>query len=524
MIYRLILILAAVFMFSAPAHAQDRDGQDEFIRLTCIEPAGYLKIEYAKLPNPDDEDPRRQSPKGPDLELAKHGFFDARSLSKTCNLGNSKYRISSKNRNASCNSGDCESSPIVISVANDDSAFVHDLILGPNEESGISVTSIELWEGFGWRGYGQSPVAIRLCLFPIMSEGREPCHFYNPWLGQYTLLPPVTQDEFAEFVQLRSRRTSPRANATKAFERSSASLSEFLELRYPCKFPNLILGTDVSVYAIAPGKSVASSRLLPFRLDRHPHSYQIDVVVNAPGKKVALLFTGYETVVWNIRWSPSTEIVAAASFYEGIAEFAGLPKTVPTFSGYFGSGYACRKVSRTRTIQSFSKLQPYDYQLIDDMSVSIYGRTPDAVFLGSDRLVVGEPLNPEIRLLQSSETPVESFNRFRPPSTPEETLAKAVKNGLLRPATAKDARDWIAAVTASQAARPVAKDWQPILFNAYVVQQPFNLPAGLFGMYTFFVPRGVPSLKGAQGYAVILDFNSLQCSGPQDSACGYFSR
>jgi len=519
----LYVVPIVALLVGSPAYAQEQ-GEDEFIRLTCIEPLGYLKIEYASIPSPDDRDSNRQSQEHPNSEWEKFGFFDAHRLSTTCNVGKSKYRISTKSQIASCHSGDCESSPIAITVANDDSFFVQDLILGPNGENGISVGSIELWEGFGWRGYGQSPVAIRVCLFPAMSEGREPCHFYNPWLGQYMLLPPVSQDEFAEFVQLRSRRTPTPANATKAFERSSASLSEFLELRYPCKFPNLALGTDVSVYAVAPGKSVASSRLLPFRLDRHRHSYQIDVVVNAPGKKVALLFTGYETVVWNIRWSPNTEIVAAASFGGGMAAFAGLSKSVPTFSGHFGSGYACRKVSRTRTIQSYSKLQPYDYQLIDDMSSSIYGRTPDAVFLGGDRLLVGESLNPEARLLQSSETTVVSFNRFHPPATPEEELATAVKKGLLRPATPKDARDWITAVTASREARPVAKDWQPILFNAYVVQQPFNLPAGLFGIYTFFVPKGVPSPKGTQGYAVILDFNSLRCSGPQDSACGYFSR
>lgn len=496
------------------AHAQGQKGENEFIRLTCIESLEYLKIEYASVPGTDNGGSNSQSQEHPNSEWEEFGFFDANHLNTTCNIGNSKYRISTKNRTESCQYGYCESSPIAITVANDDGTFVQDLILGPNGERGISAGSIELIAGY--------PVAIRLCLFPTMSEGREPCHFYNPWLGQDTLLPPVTQDEFAEFVQLRSRRTLAPANATKAFERSSASLSEFLELRYPCKFPNLTLGTDVSVYAVAPGKSVASSRMLAFRLDRRPHSYQIDVVVNAPGKKVALLFTGYETVVWNIRWSPNTEIVAAASFGGGIAAFAGLPKSVPTFSGHFGSGYACREVSRARTIPSYSKLLPQHYQLIDEMSSSIYGRTPDAVFLGGDRLVVGDPLNPDVRLLQSSETPVESFNRFRPPATPEEALATAVKNGLLRPATSKDVRDWLTAVKANQEVRQVAKDWQPILFNAFVVQQPFNLPASLFGIYTFFVPKGVPSPTGARGHAVILDFNSLKCSGPQDNSCGYF--
>ena len=518
--YRLLAVLylfpVVALLFCLPAIAQEEDQEVEFIRLTCIETMGYMKIEYARFPD--------QGGKDSNAEWAKYGFFDAKNLSKTCNLGRSKYRISSKDRTASCRPGDCESSPIAISIANDDSAFFHDLVFGPNGENGVSVSSIELWEGFGRRGYFQSPIAITLCLSPTANEAREPCHSYNPWLDEYNLLPPLTQGDLAEFVQLRSQRASAASNGREAFERSSVWLSEFLELRYACKFPNLTLAPDVAIYAVAPGKSVRHALELPFRLDRHPRSYQIDIVVNAPGKKVALLFTGYQSVVWNIQWSPNTEIVAAASFDYRMSAFAGLPKAVPTFSGHFGSGYACRKVSRTRTIQSNLKLQPREYQLIDEMSVSIYGRTSDAVFLGDDQLVVGESLDPEVRLLQSSETPLESFNRLSPRATTEDALATAVKKGLLRPALPKDARDWISAVTASREARPVAKDWQPFLFNAYVVQQPFNLPAGLFGIYTFFVPKGVPSPRGPLGHAVILDFNSLRCSGPQDSACGYFSR
>jgi len=53
-----------------------------------------------------------------------------------------------------------------------------------------------------------------------------------------------------------------------------------------------------------------AGRPLGFNIDDSGHSAtRFDVLVNQPGKNVALALGAYEPTVWNIRWTPDTKIV-----------------------------------------------------------------------------------------------------------------------------------------------------------------------------------------------------------------------
>lgn len=58
---------------------------------------------------------------------------------------------------------------------------------------------------------------------------------------------------------------------------------------------------------------------------------KVDVLVNLPGKPVVLALTSYDPVIWNIAWTPGSNIVGAViAGYYGQA-ILGLPKSIPMY-------------------------------------------------------------------------------------------------------------------------------------------------------------------------------------------------
>jgi hypothetical protein len=278
-----------------------------------------------------------------------------------------------------------------------------------------------------------------------------------------------------------------------------------------CAFPELTLPADFAVFAAG----AYSGRKIPFQIDQSGHeATQIDVAVNSPGKPVVLMLGAYEPTIWNIGWSTKTKILAVfVSGYHRQA-VAGLEKSVPLLNSSYDNKGPCEYFYVST--DKLPRLNP--------MARRVFGKPVDMVFLAKEgRVLVGEALQAEVRLVTSPETTPESFHDKNTPIAGPAGLEDAVRKGLLRKATSADAESWAEAVFQNSPQcdiPPVAGDMPkpraPSLHNAYVVLKPFTYPAGLYGgnLATFIIPKGEPKPDGNPGLSAVLDFNTLSCQGP----------
>lgn len=219
-----------------------------------------------------------------------------------------------------------------------------------------------------------------------------------------------------------------------------------------------------------------AGRLTDFQIDQSGHqATQIDVAVHHPDKPVVLMLGAYEPNIWNIGWSPQTRIVAiVVSGYHRQA-VAGLDKSVPVLNSSHDNKGACGYfyISSERN----EKLNP--------LSQRLFGRTVDMVYPAANgKVLIGNSLPEDVRLITSSHTPAQSYYDKTAPLAGQAGLDDAVSRGVLRPATAADARRWAEAVARKNGTSlpPVAGARDSLadashLFRTYVIAKPFVFPA-----------------------------------------------
>jgi hypothetical protein len=279
-----------------------------------------------------------------------------------------------------------------------------------------------------------------------------------------------------------------------------------------CGFSELKLPAVFSVFAAG----AYSGRKISFQIDQSGHEgTQIDVAVNSPSKPVVLMLGAYEPTIWNIGWSKGTTILAVlVSGYHRQA-VAGLEKHVPQLNSSYDNRGPCGYFYVTS--DNLSALNP--------MAKRVFGQPVEMVFPAEKgRVVVGDPLQSDTKLVTSPETTPTSFYDKDASIAGPAGLEDAVRKGLLRKATVADADAWADAVIQNSPQRdvpPVAgkgipKPPRPPTYNAYVVLKSFTYPAGLYGgnSATFIIPKGIPRPDGNPGHSAVYDFNTLNCQGP----------
>lgn len=249
-----------------------------------------------------------------------------------------------------------------------------------------------------------------------------------------------------------------------------------------------------------------------FQIDDSGHeATQIDVAVNSTRKSVVLMLGAYEPTVWNVGWSAGTRIVGViVSGYHAQA-VAGLPRNVPIINNSYANRSTC----------GYFYVQPTEQQGLEAMAMRVVGRPVDKIYRSSNgKVVVGDTLEKTTRLLTSNDVTVESLQQKDAPLAGPAGLEEAVRNGILRTATADDMFAWESAMQKQVNGEPPLRDAasegrRNRMDNTYVVLKRFNLPAGLYGANAavFLLPQGVPVPAGKLGHSALLDFNTMSCKG-----------
>lgn len=309
-------------------------------------------------------------------------------------------------------------------------------------------------------------------------------------------------------VEPASQPAAPVSTPTKPF----AFAAEAMPAATTCEFDGLQLPASTKVYAAG---AYGGSRQ-DFQIDQSGHeATRMDVAVNQPDVPVVLMLGSYEPTVWNIDWTPGTQILAVlVSGYHRQA-ITGLPASVPVRVSTYEDKGACGYFYVAA--KNAGKLNPIARRL--------FGRPVDMLYPARDgKVAVGLPLGAGAVLVTDSSAKAPSA--FRLPNSQlagPAGLEQAVRDGFLREADSSDGAAWIAAKRAERRAPvdapPIAggtpPQRMPSMFRAYVILKTYTLPAGLYGANsaTFFVPKGVPRPVGNLGHSTLYDFNTMSCAG-----------
>jgi hypothetical protein len=281
-----------------------------------------------------------------------------------------------------------------------------------------------------------------------------------------------------------------------------------------CKFPWNSLPADTLVYAVTTYGG--ASPLLDFPIDTSG-SYPMHrpVVVNAPGRRVALLLSFPGPTVWAVRWTDRTDIVAVWSSGDERQVVTGLSANVPVLStrrkgapsacGHFAFGGA-----------SFSNAS--------EMALRAFGQSVQRQFtLTQDRSYAGDDPTPGARINTFNDGPLARFEdpkgwRYGMPA-----LSQLRKGGYVREAKARELGEWWTLALKARGIDPATgpkyahalNDPEDVLNGLFVVERPFSFPIDMYGgnSRNFLVPKGMPVPKGDAGHSTVYNMNDASCCG-----------
>lgn len=236
---------------------------------------------------------------------------------------------------------------------------------------------------------------------------------------------------------------------------------------------------------------------------------RIDIDINRPDRPVALVLVAYDPVVWNIRTTPGTRVVAvwASGYYRPLV--AGLDPSTPVVRSSYTDRSPCAGYS-------------YNVGVANPMARAAFQRNAELYYdLTRDkRIAIGAPLAAG----QSFVAAGPAYQRLIDPALDVQgpaALRKAEAAGKVRKMTAADMERWLQFLRACwgpldtpQVANPGPSRAPSAPPNAYVVVEPFAVPTGLFGAHavTFYVFKGdKPPVVRDLGHSTLHDANKYKC-------------
>ena len=325
-------------------------------------------------------------------------------------------------------------------------------------------------------------------------------------------------------------RREPRA-AGQAAGAASSGLADATRPAIPapagCTWPWGPLPQDVVVYAVNSAGNLAGAGMA---IDESGgEAGLIDVIVNAPGRHVALMLSSSTSAIWRLKWTSGTKILAIWASGSDRNAVAGLQKGTPLLMTWKnGPKSACGDF--VWYAQNFKHSQ--------ELATLAFGREVQGHFthrgtaLGivleglndgpRKQFVVGDPMPAGAQLQSSSEVLPESYRSAAGEGTGKMGVRNLVARGVLRAARASDYQAWIDRWLSTKDRPGLITDdkTKPApderLDSTYVVVKAMAFPPKLAGAHsaTFLIAQGVPCPTGDPGHSTVMDFNTLKCAGP----------
>jgi len=269
-----------------------------------------------------------------------------------------------------------------------------------------------------------------------------------------------------------------------------------------CSFGNMVWPPNLKVYAV----KARSGKPLATQIDKSGKiAGQIDVVVKSE-YPVALMFDGYDPIIWNVGRETNTKIVAVAATGYNRQVVAGIPRSLPTVFSTRDNAGSCQSLV-------FDK----DETKWNEVSKQLFGKVIDRSYAGSEKgaVAVGAHVGLKDRVVTSDETPAESFYLKDDELSGEMGIKAAVKAGFLRPSRESE---YVAAnrVIGRDDTHGMRGDAVPT--DTFTVLKAFRVPAGMSHSFRvkLIVLGGVPAPsidEDSSRSVTIVHLGDKTCSG-----------
>lgn len=168
-----------------------------------------------------------------------------------------------------------------------------------------------------------------------------------------------------------------------------------------CRFTGFTLPPDLIVYA-AGGYS--GSKLNMYIDDSGKKATLMQVTVNAPGEKVALMLGADEPAIWHVNWTEGTQIAAVLVSGYHAQRLSGVAHDVPVLNTSYGNGAGCPWFVISNKVDALVVLNGFAKQYFQKAINQVY-------YAKNGKVITGAPLHGD-EILQSAENlDVERFAR-----------------------------------------------------------------------------------------------------------------
>ncbi len=269
-----------------------------------------------------------------------------------------------------------------------------------------------------------------------------------------------------------------------------------------CTFPWRNLPSDTTVFAATRSGGGGG---LGFPIDESGGEANIqELVVNQPGRRIALLLSFTGPTIWHVKWTKGTEIVAVWASGHDRQAVAGLPRSIPILETTKNTPAPC----------GWFAFYVQNFPLANQYSQKAFNRpVAQTVMLGPDNLIGAKPLTGPLE--SSTDVTVQSLEHKAGWQFGSMALVKLERDGYVRKALRKELWEWQDAWAAKRDIPPVDNPQRPgqptDQIEILVVQKTFPFPKNAHG--TFLVPKGMSRPTGDGGIAGIIDWNTMTCCG-----------
>lgn len=299
----------------------------------------------------------------------------------------------------------------------------------------------------------------------------------------------------------------PDANSASQAE-TKVNFNDVPPIYNTCSFPELVLPADFFIYA---GGGYTGKKLA-IQIDDSGHqATEMQVFVNEARKPIVLMLGAYEPTIWQIKKTEPTQILAVVLSGHHKQVISGLPKNTPFLL-----------TSDANSCSNFYLTEEKLYT-VNPIARNLFGKSVDMAYLSQNGVLnIGQTVaNTETVFLSENSAQSESFQPENTPLAGKAGLNAAVDKQILRHATPADFNAVAQMRSKNQDAPPVsgrrieARVPDHMMYNAYVILKPFQIPAGLYGANSanFILAKGVPKPTGELGHSILYDLNDDSCVG-----------
>ena len=262
----------------------------------------------------------------------------------------------------------------------------------------------------------------------------------------------------------------------------------------------------IGVYEGAGGTDV--------QLDSSGHETKsIEVIVNRPEENVVVVLMAYDPVLWSIKRTADTNIVAVLVGGYHAQAVLGIERSIPLIITTYKGRKDCNQPFNAykagkNLLQANAIVRDLTGREIDHMWSNYRG----------DKAYIGSPPSAAINLVSSGDYRPEDYSDLPRFPSGQKGLDRLIELGLLRRASSADLNAWVAKASEKyKRFNPELKVKKPFAPKGiYVVLDKMNYPTGLYGgnSAAFLIPPGVPVPDGNPGHSAIYFLEDGSCRGP----------